>query len=151
MWVPEVDFATRLRLVRRGFGRQRGAALTQGDMAELAGVPKNRWQQWEAGLAYPRDLVSVARKIAEVTGVDIAWLIGLGEFDFTPDGGVKTYSRWIVGIPGDGGDPPPFLAPGTGPGPKSHPREVIANNTGVCYGNGTPDGCITALSMRQAA
>lgn len=112
VWVPEVDFATRLRLVRREFGRQRGETLTQGDMAELVGVPKNRWQQWEAGLAYPRDLVSVARRIAEVTGVDIAWLIGLGEFDFTPDGGVagsrRTGSRCNVGSPGWTPDFAPF-------------------------------------------
>lgn len=106
VWVPEVDFATRLRLVRREFGRQRGETLTQGDMAELVEVPKNRWQQWEAGLAYPRDLVSVARRIAEVTNVDIAWLIGLGEFDFTPDGSVSgvrgTGSRCTGGEPGGG-------------------------------------------------
>lgn len=108
-WVPEVDIATRLRLVRREYGRLVGRAITQADMAELLDVPKNRLQQWEAGNSVPRDLVAVAKRMAEVTGVDVTWILGVGPADtqvtFSPR--IKTGSRCNVDGPDGGWIPDP--------------------------------------------
>jgi hypothetical protein len=93
-WIPEVDTATRLRLVRREYGRMLGTPISQGEMADLIGVPKNRFQQWEAGRSQPRDFVTVAKRISDVTRVDVAWLLGL---DPGPTGGSSLATQQWTG------------------------------------------------------
>lgn len=85
-WVPEVDIATRLRLVRREYGRKLGKALTQEEMADLIGVAPSSYKQWEAGNSRPRDIVKVSKRISRVTGVAVGWLLDLDDEPNPTDG-----------------------------------------------------------------
>lgn len=69
-WVPELNFAARLALVRNKMGwNAKEAALA-------CGLPAQSWRNWEAG-ARPHDYPEVCQKIADRTGVSAAWLFGL--------------------------------------------------------------------------
>jgi hypothetical protein len=43
--------------------------------------PPASWRNWEHYGRVPREYVAVCRKIANVTGVDLAWLAGTAEDD----------------------------------------------------------------------
>lgn len=70
--MPEWTFGDRLRKARRE------AKLTQEQMASALGLEKvGRYSAWEADNANPRDIITVAKRVAEVTGVPVDWLLGL--------------------------------------------------------------------------
>lgn len=173
-WVPEVDLPTRLRLVRREFGRQRGESLTQGAMAELLGVQKATYQGWEAGTALPRDVVTMAKKLTELTGVEVTWLLGLDVSEGST-ALVRIGNRWNVFGPGDDGGTSPFGLPRVGTirlpkrqagrvseealeaqagakqGPKSLSDARSVRETRVGYGGPLHRGCTTEVAIANAA
>lgn len=85
-WVPEIGFHVRLREVRRQHGQRHGQNLTQAEFAEACGFGVNAYKQWETGNNKPDNPQAVAERIAQVTGVSAAWLLG-EDFDNPPGGG----------------------------------------------------------------
>lgn len=75
-WVPDIDFAARLSLVRNKL------AWNQKEAALACGFSQSSWRHWESG-ARPHAYLEVCEKIADRTGVSLAWLVGLptGEQD----------------------------------------------------------------------
>lgn len=71
-WRPDdTSFGARLALIRHSCGwNVKEAALA-------CGLPVQSWRNWETAGRRPQDYISVCEKIAERTGVDIAWLAGL--------------------------------------------------------------------------
>jgi hypothetical protein len=69
-WVPSyTDFGARLAAVRWGMRWNiKEAALA-------CQIPPQSWRQWELGEVLPRDISTVARRIAERTGVDFLWML----------------------------------------------------------------------------
>lgn len=55
---------------------RQAAGLTQGQMGELMGVSHSSIAKWENDEMQPRRFLSRIRLWAEITGVDVAWLIG---------------------------------------------------------------------------
>lgn len=69
-WVPrDASFGMRLAMIRKQM------QWNAKEAAVACGLPQNSWRDWEVNDARPRDIVTVARKIAERTGVDYYWLI----------------------------------------------------------------------------
>jgi transcriptional regulator with XRE-family HTH domain len=68
-WVPEDSFADRLARVRRRMGWNFSEA------GRACGVTGQSWRLWEQHDRPPRDLLEVAKKIAEGTGCDVVWLL----------------------------------------------------------------------------
>jgi len=70
---------TRVRLVRREYARRRtdDGQLSQVEMARLIGLSPPSYKAWENGTSVPRNLVSVVKRLALVTGVDPNWVLGL--------------------------------------------------------------------------
>lgn len=70
-WVPDVEtFGARLALVRQRMG--------WGNVAEAAkacGLPVGSWRNWERDGRAPRNLTTVAKQIAGVTGCSYQWLV----------------------------------------------------------------------------
>lgn len=70
-WIPNDEtFGARLALVRQHMG--------WGNVAEAAlacGLPVPSWRNWERDGRTPRDLVGIAERIAEQSGVDFDWLL----------------------------------------------------------------------------
>lgn len=69
--VPEWTLGDRLRKARRYAG------LSQQEMADALNVPVNRLGNWEAGYNQPRSVVDIVNRWAEVTHVDVSWLLGI--------------------------------------------------------------------------
>jgi hypothetical protein len=70
-WIPTDDtFGARLALIRQKmeWGNVKEAALA-------CGLPTESWRTWERDGVLPRDLVKVAARITERTGVDYGWLL----------------------------------------------------------------------------
>ncbi len=85
-WRPTVDFPTRLRVIRKDYGRlTKRPKLTQVQFAEELSVNPNTYKQWESGAAKPSDLMAFARTILNVTHADPAWLLDVA--DDGPTGG----------------------------------------------------------------
>ena len=84
-FVPEWTFADRLRKIRHMM-----APCTQVQFAEMIGENPKAYSQWESGNNGPRNLVAVAQKISDVTGVSPAWLLGLAATVPTPPDGLQT-------------------------------------------------------------
>jgi transcriptional regulator with XRE-family HTH domain len=70
--VPAIELQDRLRIARRHAG------LDQRTLARKIGASANTYSSWESGQARPRDLVKMAKAIADVTGVSTEWILGLG-------------------------------------------------------------------------
>lgn len=69
-WVPrDASFGMRLAMIRKQM------QWNAKEAAVACGLPQNSWRDWEVNDARPRDIIAVARKIAERTGVDFYWLI----------------------------------------------------------------------------
>lgn len=68
--VPTTDeFGARLALIRWQMGwNQKEAALA-------CRLPQGSWREWELSGRAPRNLVVVASKIAETTGIDDYWIL----------------------------------------------------------------------------
>ncbi|QAY16084.1 helix-turn-helix DNA-binding domain protein [Arthrobacter phage Elesar] len=69
--IPQWTLADRLRRIRRD------TSLIQDDFAAQLGVGRAQYNAWEAGRNQPRDVVALARRIEEVTGVPAHWTLGL--------------------------------------------------------------------------
>lgn len=55
-------------------------------MAALIGISASAIAQWETDRNRPRGLVDVAERWADITGVDVSWLLGLRTGSFaTPE------------------------------------------------------------------
>jgi transcriptional regulator with XRE-family HTH domain len=69
--------------------RIRKARLTTGmnqrEFAPLIGVKPGSLAAWESDHSVPRNMLAVARRIAGLTGIPAAWVLGLD--DGPPDGG----------------------------------------------------------------
>lgn len=80
-FVPQMDFADRLRKARRVSG------LSQEDMCNALQVKQGRYGHWESGRSVPPDLHMVCLAIAAVTGISAQWLeTGQAPHDGGPDG-----------------------------------------------------------------
>jgi transcriptional regulator with XRE-family HTH domain len=67
-WIPELNFAARLALVRNNMGwNAKEAALA-------CGLPAQSWRNWESGKR-PQDYETVCQRISARTGVDVDWLL----------------------------------------------------------------------------
>lgn len=67
--IPVDTWATRLVIART----QRG--LTMDQAADLCGLNRSSWGNWERKGKAPRDQVEVTRKIAKALGYDLNWLL----------------------------------------------------------------------------
>ena len=72
---PQWSFADRLRKIRRDVV----GAGSQAEMAELLGVPRAAYSNWETGTSRPREIVAIARRVELLTGVPATWVLGLDE------------------------------------------------------------------------
>ena len=68
--VPQWTFDDRIRKVRRGLG------LTQEEFAVKLGVGDKRYAAWESGRNTPDDMLSIAKTLEDVSGIDKLWFIG---------------------------------------------------------------------------
>jgi hypothetical protein len=95
-WRPDDrTFGARLALVRQhmGWGNVREAALA-------CGVPSESWRSWERDGRTPRDYARIVMAIHARTGVDAAWLAGVGDVvtdptsqPVAPESGTMSHSR----------------------------------------------------------
>jgi transcriptional regulator with XRE-family HTH domain len=71
--IPPLTLKVRLRVAREYAG------LDQRAMAAAIDVAHGTYSNWESGNASPRgrDMVAVARRIQDATGVSASWLLGL--------------------------------------------------------------------------
>jgi transcriptional regulator with XRE-family HTH domain len=76
--IPAWTFGDRLRKARRQAG------LEQAQLAKKLGVSTASVSGWEADTNKPRRLMAVAQQVAEVTGVDQLWLLGLTDGNNDP-------------------------------------------------------------------
>lgn len=53
--------------------------MDQRQFADALGVSIGSLPGWETDRQKPRDIVAVARKVEEVTGISAAWMLGLGK------------------------------------------------------------------------
>jgi DNA-binding transcriptional regulator YiaG len=70
--IPEWSIADRLRKIRRDYAR-----MDQDAFAEALGVKPSRYGAWETGRNKPENLVALAMRVEEVTGVPAAWTLGV--------------------------------------------------------------------------
>ena len=81
-WMATDDtFGARLALIRQRMG--------WGNVAEAAlacGLPVASWRNWERDGRMPRDLVRIARQIADTTGCSYYWLLDGSAGPGTPNG-----------------------------------------------------------------
>jgi len=70
-YIPQFTFGDRVAKIRRDM------TLEQFRFGELIGYSKSTIAGWEAEGKQPRDLVSVARKISEVSGAPVGWILGV--------------------------------------------------------------------------
>jgi transcriptional regulator with XRE-family HTH domain len=78
-WEPTIDFALRIRALRKEYGRHLGHKVDQYEMAELLDVPVGTYKGWESGNSKPADLVGMAKRIEAVTGVRAAWILDVAD------------------------------------------------------------------------
>lgn len=67
-WIPENTFSD--RLIRLG----RVMRWSAKEAALACGLPQQSWRNWELAESQPRNFQEVCRRIAERTGVSLAWL-----------------------------------------------------------------------------
>jgi len=72
-WTPDISaLGARLALIRWQMG------WNMLEAARECGIPPQSWRTWELDGTSPREIVTIARQIADRTGVDYLWLL-LGE------------------------------------------------------------------------
>lgn len=72
-WIPDDGaFGARLALIRQrlGWGNVKEAAIA-------CGLPPESWRTWERDNVMPRNYPNICRQIAERTGCDLSWLMGV--------------------------------------------------------------------------
>lgn len=83
-WIPSPDtFGSRLVLIRSHL------QLNIKDAAARAELDDDSWRMWERG-RLPRDVVTIAKKIADGLGCDYLWLLtgtepGKHTYEYLPD------------------------------------------------------------------
>jgi len=96
--VPRLKMGDRLRVVRREYLGK----LNQAEMAELLGVPRERYAQWESGGHEPRpaDARRIANLLEKRAGVSAAWIMGVYDSGPVPEdgggAGVLTWGRFVM-------------------------------------------------------
>lgn len=68
---PVWTFGDRLRKARRRTGQ------TGAEFAEALGITASALGQYETDRTLPRDVVDLARRVEELTGIPAAWLLGV--------------------------------------------------------------------------
>lgn len=73
--IPVLKMGDRLRVVRREYLNR----ISQQEMADLLGVPRERYASWESGNSEPRpaDGRAIANLIEQRVGVSAAWVLGV--------------------------------------------------------------------------
>ena len=56
---------------------RRRAGMTGADFADALGVSQSALGQYETDRATPRDVVDLAKRVEDLTGIPAAWLLGL--------------------------------------------------------------------------
>lgn len=97
--IPVLKIGDRLRVVRREYLNR----ISQQEMADLLGVPRERYSQWESGNSEPRpaDGRRIAQLIEARVGVSAAWLLGVQENDAPGplgDGGVVAWPVKVTNL-----------------------------------------------------
>lgn len=69
--VPTWTFGDRLRKARSVSG------MDQRDFAKAIGVTASSVAAWETDRAVPRDIVAIAKRVAMLTNIPAAWLLGV--------------------------------------------------------------------------
>jgi transcriptional regulator with XRE-family HTH domain len=80
--IPQLKMGDRLRVVRREYLGK----ISQAEMGELLGVPRERYSQWESGGHEPRppEARRIANYLQNLTGVSAAWILGVNDDGSTP-------------------------------------------------------------------
>lgn len=82
--IPSWSLGDRLRKAREHAG------LSRDQLAAKLSVPKGTLWKWETDATRPRDVVEMADRWAQATGVPVAWLLGLTKM-YKRDFGVVTW------------------------------------------------------------
>ena len=92
--IPVLKMGDRLRVVRREYLNR----ISQQEMADLLGVPRERYASWESGNSEPRpaDGRQIANLIEARVGVSAAWVLGVQDSDPSPIGGEGSVIAWPV-------------------------------------------------------
>jgi transcriptional regulator with XRE-family HTH domain len=97
--VPKLKMGDRLRVIRREYLGK----LTQAEMADLLGVPRERYAQWESGGHEPRPAEGrrIANLLEHKAGVSAAWTLGVKDnagpsTDDDGGAGVITWGRYVM-------------------------------------------------------
>jgi transcriptional regulator with XRE-family HTH domain len=70
---PEWTFGDRMRKARRRSG------MTVHEFAAAIGVSSSALGQYETDRATPRDIVALAQRVQQQTGIPAAWMLGLDD------------------------------------------------------------------------
>ena len=76
-WVPEPDLATKLRAIRRGYGRMIGRQIPQREFAQIIKCGDKAYGAWESGANEPSDLIGLAIKLRDSIGLDPTYLVDI--------------------------------------------------------------------------
>lgn len=99
-WRPAIHYGVRLRLVRIEYSERLKlpATMSQEKFAQLLELSSSAYKQWEAGNNQPQDIIATSKRIAEITGVDVSWLLDIIDLNGPDDGGdlQERTSRWNV-------------------------------------------------------
>lgn len=120
-WIPtDHEFGMRLAMVRRQMGWNMKQAAAE------CGIAAATWRLWEDQGASPHDLIAKGRKIAQRTGCDLSWLVGL-------PGNRESSNGWVplADHPRDNRPKGRAERAGTGPGVHRTPLENLATGHGI--------------------
>lgn len=93
--VPSLKMGDRLRVVRREYMGK----ISQAEMAEFIGIPRERYSQYESGGHEPRpkDARRIANLLEKHTGVSAAWIMGVYDVGPAPiGGGSVAFVDWMT-------------------------------------------------------
>lgn len=68
---PVWTFGDRIRKARRRTG------MTGAEFSEALGITSSALGQYETDRAVPRDIVDLAKRVEDLTGIPAAWLLGV--------------------------------------------------------------------------
>jgi hypothetical protein len=121
-WIPtDETFGARLALIRQrvGWGNVTAAAVA-------CDITVSSWRAWERDNVLPKAYLSTCQRIAEVTGCDLAWLVGVPPLGTPHTGGIALPNLRRDGAAGGDHSSPPDDAPGISPRMSRDARSRIA-------------------------